>query len=148
VLALDPDAPEVIGQALAGVHLEAWWPQGAREARRTAGIGGRLGIPFSDLDLDAMLTPRLETLDARVWTLAAPPVPAAEPTEIPSGVTTELTPDVTTDVSSQAAGEPVVLEEDTEVRERLRFLLWTRRSGSEGEKVAPAAAVPDEPRAS
>jgi hypothetical protein len=150
VLALDPDAPEVIGQALAGVHLEAWWPQGAREARRTAGIGGRLGIPFADLDLDAMLTPRLETLDARVWALAAPPVPAeteapAVPTEAPAEVSSEVTTDVPS--VAQAASEPVVLDGDAEVRERLRFLLWTRRSGPEGEKVAPAAAIPDEPRA-
>jgi len=143
ILALDADAPEVIGHALAGVHLEGWWPQGAREARRTAGIGGRLGIPFSDLDLDGMLTPRLETLDARVWALAAPPVPAAEAEAAPAA-----------EVAAEAgaggtpAGEPAELEGEPDVRERLRFLLWTRRNASEGEKAVPAAAAPDEPRSS
>jgi hypothetical protein len=147
ILALDPDAPQVIGQALAGVHLEGWWPLGAREARGTAGIGGRLGIPFSDLDLDGMLTPRLETLDARVWTLAAPPVPAE--LETPE-VVPEAAPDAVpvAGAGEAPAREPVELEGEPEVRERLRFLLWTRRAASEGDKVAPAAAAPDEPRSS
>src|SRR5262249_1059473 len=87
VLALDPDAPPVIGKGLAGIHLEAWWRHGSGEARGSAGIGGRLGIQFSELNLDAMLSPRLESLDARVWALAAPPIeePAlATPAEAPA----------------------------------------------------------------
>jgi hypothetical protein len=160
VLALDPDAPAVIGHALAGVHLEAWWPSGSREARRAAGIGGRLGVQFSDLNLDAMLTPRLEALDARVWGLAAPAVepiaePAIEPAIEPVGPPIaesvgEAQPEV--DARTAAPGlasgrdEPVVLEGEPGVRERLRFLLWARRTRSEDELVIEApATTPDEP---
>jgi len=139
VLALDPDAPEVIGRALAGFHLEGWWPQGSREARRVAGIGGRLGIQFSDLSLDSMLTPRLDALDARVWALAAPPVtePEAVPTELQAQPTI---------ASPVAAAESEVLEGEPGVRERLRFLMWSRQTGSQDERtIGAAASAPDEP---
>src|SRR5262245_19759653 len=146
LLALDPDAPAVIGHALAGIHLEAWWPLGAREARRSAGIGGRLGIQFSDLDLDSMLTPRLETLDARVWALAAPPPPVEEPAPAEPAVAAT---GAAAETSPAPAGGPVVLDAEPEVRERLRFLLWSRRSGSQSEKeVETSTASPDEPRSS
>jgi hypothetical protein len=134
VMALDPDAPAAIGQALAGVHLEAWWPSGGSEARRAAGIGGRLGIQFSGLDLDAMLTPRLEALEARVWGLAAPP-PPVEAEEAPAGA-------ASAEVPSDAT-----LESEPQVTERLRFLLWTRRMRKEGAaapgEVGAASAPPD-----
>lgn len=134
VLALDPDAPAVIGQALAGAHLEAWWPAGSREARRTTGIGGRLAIQFTDLNLDAMLTPGLEALDARIWALAAPPVSEPEVAPAPEG-----TPIPT--------GEPVVLEGEPEVRERLRHLLWSRRAAAADPNTVAASAA-DESRSS
>jgi len=157
VLALDPDAPAVIGHALAGVHLEGWWPSGSREARRAAGIGGRLGIQFSDLNLDAMLTPRLEALDARVWGLAAPAVeepiaePASEPVEPPIAEPVgeaQRGADAGTPAARPDPGpdEPVVLEGEPGVRERLRFLLWSRRTRSEDELAIEApATTPDEP---
>lgn len=145
VMAIDPDAPAAIGQVFAGVHLEAWWPSGGNEARRASGIGGRLGIQFSDLDLDSMLTPRLEALEARVWSLAAPAPPVeaeveveAEPAASAGGAGSDPVP----------AGEPVSLEGEPEVAERLRFLLWTRRVRGEGTgnpgTVAAASTPPDE----
>ena len=155
ILALDPDAPAIIGQALAGVHLEGWWPQGSREARRTAGIGGRLGIQFSDLNLDSMLTPRLEALDARVWALAAPPVPepvgepAGEPAVEPAGEPAGASPGREGEPAPTAeVGEPAVLEGEPDVHERLRFLLWARRPGQEADPPAIGASTtpPDEPR--
>lgn len=135
ILALDPDAPAVIGTTLAGVHLEGWWPRGASEARRATGIGGRLGIQFADLDLDSMLLPRLEALDARLWSLVAPPAPAPE-IESPESAPAEAA--ATEPGEAVEAGEPVTLESDARVRERLRFLLWMRRVEAEGGKpVAP-----------
>ena len=135
VLALDPDAPAVIGEALAGVHLEGWWPQGGSEARRAAGIGGRLGIQFADLNLDSMLLPRLEAIDARLWTLVAPPPPAEAPD-------TPASQPIAAEVAE--APEPVHLDSDPRVRERLRFLLWMRRVEAEGKKTVPAGATPPE----
>jgi hypothetical protein len=135
VIAVDPDAPAAFGEALAGVHLEAWWPQGGSEARRAAGIGGRLGIQFVDLNLDSMLLPRLEALDARLWTLLAPAPPAEPP----------ATPTNTGQVVEEGdASEPVSLDSDPRVRERLRFLLWMRRVEAEGRKPAPAGVSPPE----
>ena len=138
VLALDPDAPAVIGEALAGVHLEGWWPKGGSEARRAAGIGGRLGIQFADLSLDSMLLPRLEALDARLWTLVAP----APPAEVPA---TPTSPPIAAEAAEASeASEPAHLDTDPQVRERLRFLLWMRRVEAEGRKTAPAGATPPE----
>ena len=134
VLALDPDAPAAIGEALAGAHLEGWWPGGS-EARRAAGIGGRLGIQFADLNLDSMLLPRLEALDARLWTLVAPAPPAEEP----AAPAAQPSADEAAEVS-----EPVRLDSDPRVRERLRFLLWMRRVEAEGKKVVPAGGAPPE----
>lgn len=137
ILAVDPDAPAVVGETLAGVHLEGWWPQGGSEARRAAGIGGRLGIQFADLSLDSMLLPRLEALDARLWSLVAPPAPPPE-TETPEAVSAEEPA-----ADSTEAEEPVTLDSDARVRERLRFLLWMRRVEAEGSRpVASGVATP------
>jgi hypothetical protein len=135
ILALDPDAPAAIGQALAGVHLEGWWPQGGSEARRAAGIGGRLGIQFADLNLDSMLVPRLEALEARLWTLVAPAPPAVPP----APEETAAPP-----VEEATAVEPISLDSDPRVRERLRFLLWMRRVEAEGTKPVAAGSPPPE----
>jgi hypothetical protein len=139
ILAIDPDAPATIGEVLGGVHLEGWWPQGASEARRAAGIGGRLGIQFTDLNLDSMLLPRLEALDARVWTLLAPPAPPETPEE-PEAETPEAR-----EGESAEAEEPVTLDSDARVRERLRFLLWMRRVEAEGGRPVPSGVAPPDP---
>lgn len=140
ILALDPDAPAAIGESLTGMHLEGWWPQGGREARRAAGIGGRLGIQFSDLNLDGLLVPRLEALEARVWGLIVPPIEVeAPPAETPGATPAEV----------QDETAPVHLASDPRVRERLRFLLWMRRVEAEGAaSVASGAAGADAPGAS
>ena len=129
IIALDPDTPAAFGEALSGVHLEGWWPQGGSEARRAAGIGGRLGIQFVDLNLDSMLVPRLEALDARLWALLVP-APAAEP--LPAQ------PTETPAAQAHGASEPISLESDPRVRERLRFLLWMRHVEAEGGLPVPA----------
>lgn len=141
ILAVDPDAPAAIGETLAGVHLEGWWPEGGSEVRRAAGIGGRLGIPFADLSLDSMLLPRLEALDARLWSLVAPPAPP------PEVVAPEATPAEVTEpeAGSAEASEPVTLDSDAKVRERLRFLLWMRRVEAEGAKPVPSGVAPSDP---
>lgn len=128
VLAVDPAAPAAIGAALAGVHLEGWWPQGAREARRAAGTGGRLAVPFSDLSLDHLLVPRPEALEARLWQLVAPPgdPAAAAPA---------------TGASPAAVPDSAEMESDPRVRERLRFLLWMRRVEAEGAR-SPVPTLP------
>lgn len=147
VVALDPDAPPAVGEALAGVHLEGWWPRGGSEARRAAGIGGRLGIPFSDLDLDELLVPRLEALDARVWSLAAPSAGGAgAPTAEPAAAEDRRAPAAGAETESAppalaGAEAEVPLAGDRRVRERLRFLLWMRRVESEAGGAA-AATVP------
>jgi len=124
VLALDPDAPAVVGEALQGLHLEGWWPQWEREARRAAGTGGRLGIPFGDLSLDHLLVPQLEALDARLWQLVAP-----APAEAPSAPETPRAPEAVAPDSREMTSDP-------RARERLRFLLWMRRV--EAESTRPA----------
>jgi hypothetical protein len=139
ILALDPDAPGAIGESLAGIHLEGWWPQGASEARRAAGIGGRLGIQFTDLNLDSMLVPRLEALDARVWTLLAPPAPAGTPGPPP------VDAHEATEGEPSEAAESATLDSDARVRERLRFLLWMRRVEAEGAKPVPTGVAPPDP---
>lgn len=133
VLAVDPDAPAALGEALAGVHLEGWWPQGEGQAMRAAGIGGRLGIPFADLSLDAMLLPRLEALDARLWSLLAPPAPIEAPEPMPAEAEA---------AAAEGTQEPIMLDSDARVRERLRFLLWMRRVEAEGRPVPTGAAPP------
>jgi hypothetical protein len=82
-----------------------------------------------------MLLPRLEALDARLWTLLAP-APPADPS----------TPEETTMPAAEAADapEPVSLDSDPRVRERLRFLLWMRRVDAEGKKPVPAGVPPPE----
>jgi len=144
VIALDPGAPAVIGQALAGIHLEGWWPQGGSEARRAAGIGGRLGIQFADLNLDTMLVPRLEALDARVWGLLAPAVSPGDPdARPPEGEPIGAPQSEAPAPEVEDAGPPVSIDSDPRVRERLRFLLWTRQlGGAEGKPVPVGAERP------
>jgi hypothetical protein len=146
ILALDPDSPAAIGDALAGVHLEGWWPRGGSEARRAAGIGGRLGIPFADLDLESLLVPRLEALDARLWALVAPAPPPGDESVAPAIEAPAATP-VAADAAEPA--EPVEMESDPRVRERLRFMLWMRRVEAEGARsLAAGTRAGDGPEAS
>ena len=121
------------------MHLEGWWPQGGSEARRAAGIGGRLGIQFSALNLDGLLVPRLEALEARVWGLIVPPVEAGAPiAQTPGSTPAEV----------QEESAPLDLESDPRVRERLRFLLWMRRVEAEGAASVASGAAGAEARES
>ena len=117
-----PTAPQ-IGEALGGWRLEGWWAGEANGARRRDRLVGRLGIPLHGLDADLLPRATVESMDARLWSLAAgarssePPADPA-PAPCPAG-----------------AAEPVTVACDPAVRERLRFLLWMRRL-----QTAPAPA--------
>jgi hypothetical protein len=130
VLALDPDAPAAIGEALAGWHLEGWWAERGRATRQAARLADRLGIHLSDLDLDAMPDARLGALDARLWTLKA----LGSSVEMPAAPATDHAPVAAVAVPTVAT----TLDCDPQVRERLRFLLWMRRIQTEGHPPAPA----------
>jgi hypothetical protein len=130
VLALDPDAPAAIGEALAGWHLEGWWAERGRVSRSADRLADHLGIHLSDMDLESMPDAKLEALDARLWTLttlraSAPPpaLPVADPVAV---------------VSANVRTVATTLDCDLRVRERLRFLLWMRRVRTEGQRAQPA----------
>jgi hypothetical protein len=135
VLALDPDAPAAIGEALAGWHLEGWWGGRGRRTRRAARLADRLGVHLANLDLDAMPGAKLEALEVRLRTLTALRAstgPAANPALDPAPVAPAAVPMVAT-----------TLDCDLRVRERLRFLLWMRRIQTEGQRPDPARAPVD-----
>jgi hypothetical protein len=133
VLALDPDAPAAIGEALAGWHLEGWWSEQGHRKGPASRLADRLGIHLSGLDLEALPEPTLESLDARLWALSTLRVEAAAQ----SSRAVASAP-VTSSIRSATA---TTLECDARVRERLRFLLWMRRIQTEDQRP-DAARVP------
>jgi len=121
VLALDPQAPEELGDALHGSALEGWW--GQLEDGFSRGLEqatARFGIVFHSLLLDDMPEATLEAMSARVVALR-PEGPVPEPAPITAPVTTPRPEPL------QPALEPIVLDCDLQVLERLRFLAWMRR---------------------
>jgi hypothetical protein len=164
VLALQPDAPSAIGDALAGWHLEGWWAEPGKSRREATKLADRLRIHLSDLDLEPMPDAKLETLDVRLWTLtalggragaalepAAPKVPS-EPLDVlvapvappaPERFTTSAALASQPIIVEPAASVPAAVECDPRVRERLRFLLWMRRVHAEGAR--PETAPPPVP---
>jgi hypothetical protein len=127
VLALPPDAPPVIGEALEGWHLEGWWVAEAGAARRRNKLGHRLHVHLNDLDVAALPHATLDSLEARIWTLAAgAPVTAGASGRPEESAGTAMTPD-----AGLADDDAPVVGCDPQVRNRLRFLLWMRRLQSE-----------------
>ncbi len=125
ILALDSGAPRAIGDALAGRALEGWWAATVERLPRAADdLTARLGIAFSSLDLSAVEEVSLQALGERVGVLiehrpAEPDAPVAMlPVALPEPLPT-------------APLEPVVLDCDLQVQQRLRFLAWMRRVQSE-----------------
>ena len=121
VLLLDPQAPAELALGLRGRAVEGWWasPSGRRGRALTEAVS-RFGIMFHDLELGDAPEMGLESLAARVAELepvAGPTVPAP----MPEGVRV-VGPAVPANPL-----EPIVLDCDLQVRQRLRFLAWTRR---------------------
>jgi hypothetical protein len=121
VLALDPHAPEELGDALRGRAMEGWW--GALDAglgRAAESTTARLGIVFHTLELEHMPEPTLEAMAARVTSLR-PEGPVPEPAPITAPAVEPLSR------LQLPALEPIVLDCDLLMIERLRFLAWMRR---------------------
>ncbi|MBI1795514.1 MAG: hypothetical protein HY076_06605 [Candidatus Eisenbacteria bacterium] len=150
VLAFETDAPEEIGAALAGRHLEGWWAGDAPGDRRRERLVGRIGVPLEALAADTLPRATLDQMDQRLWALAAdhairealkamderdaPVVTAAPPARPPASDEPPgfAAPRVAAAPPAPAPAEPATMGCDPRVRERLRFLLWMRRLGSEG----------------
>jgi hypothetical protein len=121
VLALDPQAPAELGDALQGSALEGWWgQQDSGPARAADQATARFGIVFHSLELERMPEATLEALLARVAELRPEgPVPEPAPITAPAAVRRSE--------PTRPALEPIVLDCDLQVLERLRFLAWMRR---------------------
>src|SRR6185369_1010084 len=121
VLALDPQAPAEMGDALLGAAMDGWWGQlDSGFSRALEQATARFGIAFHSLDLEQMPEATLEVLAARVAALR-PAGPVPEPAPITAPVPA-IRPEPV-----QPALEPIVLDCDLQVLERLRFLAWMRR---------------------
>ena len=121
VLALDPHSPPALGDALRGRAMDGWWAHtDARSQRGADSATSRFGIVFHRLDLSALSEPTLEVLSGRVRALQ-PPGPAPEPAPITAHAVPVMP------VIARPVLEPIVLDCDLQVRQRLRFLAWLRR---------------------
>ena len=121
VLALDPHAPAAIGDAVRGRAMEGWWAGTDRRAATAADLAtARFGIVFNGLDLSEMSDASLEVMAERVIALR-PPGPAPEAAPITARAVPRKPP------MPPMAQEPIVLDCDLQVRQRLRFLAWMRR---------------------
>jgi hypothetical protein len=121
VLALDPQAPAELGDALLASAMDGWWGQlDGGLARASEQATARFGIVFHNLDLERMPEATLEALAKRVGELRpAGPVPEPAPITAPAQIRRQE--------PAQPALEPIVLDCDLQVLERLRFLAWMRR---------------------
>ena len=137
IFVVDRATPREFGDALVGRPLEGWWGAAvSRLPQAAVEVSARLGIAFSGIDLARMPKVSLEMLSARVVELAAAlpaPVPA-EVIEVPEAVEPEPLP------IFEIEPEPIVLDCDLQVRQRLRFLAWMRRVQSEGRQAEGPAA--------
>jgi len=121
VLALDPQAPAEVGDALLGAAMEGWWGQlEGGFSRALDHATAKFGIVFHSLDLAPMPEATIEAVAARVSDLR-PAGPVPEPAPITAPVMAKRPEPV------QPALEPIVLDCDLQVLERLRFLAWMRR---------------------
>ena len=89
---------------------------------------GRLGIALNPLNLSDMPEATLEAMSTRVLVLR-PAGPAAELAPITAPVP------VIIPAPRPAVLEPIVLDCDLQVRQRLRFLAWMRRVQAEDQRV-------------
>ncbi len=125
ILAVEPQAPIALGDALRGRAMEGWWAgDGRGQARALETTMGRLGIAFFPLQLASLLEASLEAMAERVLALRPPGV-TLESAPIITAVQVEPVP------VPRPVLEPIVLDCDLQVRQRLRFLAWMRRVQSE-----------------
>jgi len=135
VFVIDRSTAREFGDALAGRPLEGWWAEpGRHRAAAAIELSAKLGIAFSGIDLAAIPKVSLEVLGVRVAELAAALPVAIEPTP-PERALPEVP-------AVAPPPEPVVLDCDLQVLQRLRFLAWMRRVQSESRQ----AAAPTAPR--
>jgi hypothetical protein len=111
-----------------------WWAGADTRDRRLAVVARRLGSTFLPLRLDDLPRASVEDLTMRVATYT----PVVSPAVVDSAP-------VEPEVASVSLEDGLVLDCDLRVRERLRFLIWTRRVRSENrastaDPVAPAGA--------
>lgn len=121
VIALDLGTPYDVGRALAGRYVEAWWPDADPERRAGAqSLSERLGIRLRGMGLDHEAKPMLEHLRERIDALRQADAPRPEELAV-GGARPAPAP------APALRLEPIVLDCDLQVRERLRFLMWMRR---------------------
>jgi hypothetical protein len=135
VLAIDATAPREIGESLAGRAIEGWWAEAASRLPRAAvELTERLGIAFSGMDLNAVPQATVETLGGRTRALSLlAPEPAAGLPPIPEP---EALP-----APEPVPSEPLVLDCDLQMRQRLRFLAWMRRVQSERRRTEAGSVL-------
>jgi hypothetical protein len=136
ILVLGAGAPSAAALPLGGRVLEAWWAEpGDRLPRRAVALAGRLGIPFTNLNMNWLTQVVPEDAEA------ASTGPAADgPAAVVEPATEEAVPVASVDVPADAVParlqappeeSPPVLGCDPNVRDRLRFLIWMRRVQAE-----------------
>ncbi len=135
ILAVDPQAPAAVGDALRGRAMEGWWAGGDDHFPRAAESAmSRLGIAFSPLSLADLSEPSLEAMADRVLELRPPGEPAdLAPITAPATVERRPVP--------RPPLEPIVLDCDLQVRQRLRFLAWMRRVQAEERSTGAQATT-------
>jgi hypothetical protein len=134
IVAIDGGTPGAFGDALSGRPLEGWWGAPVETVPMAAAeLSARMGIAFSGIDLSFVPDVSLEVLGERVASLAAllpaPPAPLPEIPAEPVAIRSDPVP-----------YEPVVLDCDLQVRQRLRFLAWMRRVQSESRQAEARTA--------
>lgn len=134
ILAIDANAPRAIGDSLAGRPLEGWWADPVEYLPGAAiELSGRLGIAFSPMSLANISEVSLEALTERVMEL--------QPEHAPSLWTELAAPVVAEPIVGPVPHEPVILDCDLQVRQRLRFLAWMRRVQAEGRRAEDLESV-------
>lgn len=129
VLLLDGRSPAAIGDALRGRPVEGWWAglesRGSRAIERAM---ARFGIALRPLNIPSPADATLEALAGRVralrpagWTAEPLPIPAPPPAAVAKPPKPVL--------------EPIVLDCDLQVLQRLRFLAWMRRVQAEEQRA-------------
>lgn len=134
IFLVDRTTPREFGEALAGRPLEGWWAAAIERLPEAAvALTTRLGIAFSGMSLGALPEASLEILGARTAALAA-----ALPPRVEEALAAPAEPEPLP--LPAVPPEPIVLDCDLQVRQRLRFLAWMRRVQSESRQGAARAA--------
>ena len=124
-LALPLDAPHEAGGILAGRWMDAWWAGPEERLPRVAlKLSDRMAIRFSPMHLRDTHEKPLELLQRRLREFAGERV-----RQIPVELVAPISAPAVDPIA--APTEPVVLDSDLQVRERLRFLAWMRRVQAE-----------------